>query len=150
MGRPPSRYPTELELTILKLLWREGPLPALKVRDLLADEAEHDIAVTSVITTMNTMVEKGYLSRERAGRAFVYTAEAEEKAVSKGILRDVVDRVFDGSASALMLHLIEDRNITASERQELEAMVERLSQKPTPKTTSKKRAMAKRKKGSSR
>ncbi|MFI4860034.1 MAG: BlaI/MecI/CopY family transcriptional regulator [Phycisphaerales bacterium JB063] len=132
MSRPPSRYPTELELTILKLLWRDGPMTASHVRDLLAQEADHDIAVTSAITTMNTMVEKGYLSRERDGRAFVYTPEVEEGAVSKGILRDVVERVFDGSASTLMLHLIEDRKITAKERRELEVMIERLSQKPGP------------------
>lgn len=137
MSRPPSRYPTELELTILKLLWRDGPLTANQVRDLLAEEAEHDIAVTSAITTLNTMVDKTYLSRDRDGRAFVYTPEVEESAVSRGILRDVIERVFDGSASALMLHLIEDRKITARERRELEAMIERLNDKSKTRSGSK-------------
>lgn len=129
MSRPPARYPTELELTILKLFWRDGALTSLQVRDLLADEEGRDIAPTSAITTLNTMVDKGYLSRQRDGRAYIYTAEVEADTVSRGILRDVVDRVFDGSASSLMLHLINDRKLSAKELSELESLVKRLSDK---------------------
>ena len=68
MVRPASEKPTELELLFLKILWQSAPRPVREIRDALA-ESGRDIAHTSVITTLNTMVEKGYLNREKQGKA---------------------------------------------------------------------------------
>jgi predicted transcriptional regulator len=129
MPRPPSRYPTELELEILKLIWRDGSLPAADVRDKLADEIGRDLAHTSVITTLNVMTDKGYLSRKRNGKSFLFRAKVRENTISRGMIGDLVDRVFDGSAAAMMLKLIESRNITSDELQEVEKLVSELKQK---------------------
>jgi len=125
MPRPPSRYPTELELEILKILWRDGALPTSAVRDKLADVGR-DLAHTSVITTLNVMTDKGYLSRKKDGKSFRFRARVREHTVSKGMVGDLVDRVFDGSASALMLRLVESRDMSADDIAKLEALVDKL------------------------
>jgi len=70
MSRPVSPQPTELELMILKVLWRRSPQAVSEVREALAAE-DRPLAHTSVITTLNTMVRKKYLTRVKEGKAFV-------------------------------------------------------------------------------
>lgn len=125
MPRPASRYPTELELAILKVLWQHGPLPTAGVRDRLAENGR-DLAHTSVITTLNVMTDKGYLTRKRKGRSFIFRPKVREQTISKGMIGDLVDRVFDGSASAMMLRLVESQNISPEELDRLEQMVQAL------------------------
>jgi len=123
MPRNPSRYPTELELEILKILWHHGPMPTGSIREKLAREAGRDLAPTSVITTLNVMKDKGYVSRKRDGKSYVFRARVREHTVSKGMIGDLVDRVFDGSASALMLRLVESRGVSPQEIEQLEQLV---------------------------
>ncbi len=77
MPRPALKHPTELELAILKVLWRDGPLTVRQVRDALAvlpAGARRDLAHTSVLTMMTIMVRKRYLRRRRDGHSHVYEA----------------------------------------------------------------------------
>ncbi len=123
MARPASRYPTELELQILKLLWRQSPLLAREVQQLLAEEGR-DSAKTSVITTLNTMVEKRYLSRKKKGNSFLFSPRITAEEVSSRVLGDVVDRVFDGSTAAVLAKLFDVTDVDASELQELRRMID--------------------------
>ncbi len=113
MARPPSKHPTELELEILKVLWRHGPLPVRVVRDELAEF--RDLAPTSVITVMNIMVDKGYLRRRKEGRRFVYRPRIAEGSVTGGMLRDLIARAFGGSTEAMMLNLLESDELDRNE-----------------------------------
>ena len=124
MARPKSEYPTELELQILKILWDRSPLPVRDVREALA-AAGRDIAHTSVITTLNTMVTKRYLRRKKEGKAFLFSPLADRDEVTQRMLGDVVDRVFDGSAAAVMLSLLDRADLDASELKELRRAIER-------------------------
>ena len=126
MPRPPARYPTELELTILKILWEDGQLSTSAVRDRLAERAQRDLAPTTVITTLNVMTRKGYLTRERVGKACYFRARVRETTVSKGMVGDLVQRVFGGSPGAMMLNLIENQKFSPQDLGELEAAVRRL------------------------
>ena len=121
MARPPSRHPTELELEILKILWRQGPLPPREVRNLLV--GFRDLAPTSVVTIMNIMVGKGYLGRDKTGPCFVYKARVREKATTRRMLRDMVERVFDGSPSAVMVNLLKDADLDEAKVRELRAIL---------------------------
>ncbi len=113
MARPTSKHPTELELEILKVLWADGPLPVRAVRKALAPGRK--LAYTSVMTIMNIMVDKGYLGRTRDGASFVYQPRVTEKATTRRILKDMVDRVFDGSAGAIMVSLLETSSLDKDE-----------------------------------
>lgn len=132
MARPASRYPTELELTILKALWRESPLLARDVQSALAREGR-ELAKTTVITTLNTMVDKGYLRRKKRGNSFLFTPRIDAATVSERVLSDVVDRVFDGSTAAVLLKLFDVRNIDSGELKELRRMIDqKLKDAQTP------------------
>jgi len=126
MGRPRSSFPTELELDILKILWQHGPQTVEEVREALAAaDRGRELTHSSVITVMNIMVKKCYLSRTKQGRAFQYKATVTEQGINRGMLGDLTERVFDGSASALMLELIETADLDAAELKEIRRLINR-------------------------
>jgi BlaI family transcriptional regulator, penicillinase repressor len=122
MARPLSRHPTELELEILKILWRGGPMPVRQVREALAPSRE--LAYTSVMTIMNIMVTKGYLARQKSGASFVYQPRVSADATARGMLGDVVRRVFDGSVTAVVARLLESADLTERELKQLREMLD--------------------------
>ena len=124
MARPASKYPTELELRILKLLWRRSPLLARDVQKLLAEDGR-DLAKTSVITTLNTMVDKKYVRRRKQGNSFLFSPQITEEEVFARVLGDVVDRVFDGSTAAVLLKLFDVKNVDGEELKELRRIINR-------------------------
>lgn len=122
MARPVSEQPTELELQFLKFLWEESPQPVREIRDALA-RAGRDIAHTSVITTLNTMVKKKFLKRTKQGNAFLFSPLVSREDVSNSMLGDVVDRVFDGSAKEVLLSLFGRSELNVDELKELRQLL---------------------------
>ena len=123
MARPASTHPTDLEMEILKILWRDGPLPVRRVRDELV--GFRDLAHTSVLTIMNIMVEKGYLQRVKQDNYFVYRARITREATTRGMLRDLVQKAFDGSTVAAMVNLLETSDLDSDTLKQLRAMINR-------------------------
>lgn len=117
MPRPPSRHPTDLELEILKILWRDGPLPVRQTRQALA--GVRPLAHTSVMTVMNIMIRKGYLKRLKQDGVYVYRPAVSRKTTTRGMLRDLLRRAFDGSPVALMTNLLDCQDL---DDEELEAI----------------------------
>jgi BlaI family transcriptional regulator, penicillinase repressor len=126
MARPRSTYPTELELEILKILWQDGPRTVEQVRESLA-AGQRELTHSSVITVMNIMVRKKYLTRKKQGRAFQYRARVSEKEINRGMLGNLVDRVFGGSAAATMLELLQTTDLDAGELKEIRRMIDRIA-----------------------
>lgn len=126
MARKRSKYPTELELEILKILWENSPRTVREVRAAMADEGRK-LAHTSLITTLNVMFEKGFVKREAVpdGRGYSFAPKVSHGEVSQGMVGDLVDRVFEGSASALMLSLLENDQLDAEAHAELKKAIER-------------------------
>ncbi len=108
MPRPSSEHPTELELQMLKVLWETSPLTARQIREALAARGR-ELAHTSVITTLQKMVDKRQLKQldPVEGKAYRFAPRVTAKGVSERMLGDLVNRVFDGSAEAVMLSLFE-------------------------------------------
>ncbi len=126
MARPSSEYPTELELQILKILWHQGPLPVREVRRHLATgPAGRELAHTSVITILNIMVTKKYVSRAKQGKAYIFRPRVTQESVTGGMLHDVVQRVFDGSAATAVLKLLETGDIDREELKQLRQLINR-------------------------
>jgi predicted transcriptional regulator len=123
MARPASEHPTELELAILKVLWPAGRGTVEQVRAELAASGR-ELAHSSVITVMNIMVRKGFLRRAKKGRAFEYEPMVEDKAVHRRLLSDLVNRVFDGSAKAVMLELLQTGAVRADELAEIRQLID--------------------------
>ena len=123
MSRSPSRHPTELELEILKVLWRDGPLSVRQVRDALAPT--RDLAYTSVMTVLGILAGKGYVTRTMRDGRHVYRPKVAERAVSRRMLGDLVDRVFDGSAAAVLVNLIETSDLDPEEIRRIREIIDR-------------------------
>lgn len=121
MARPKSPHPTAAELEVLQVLWELGPSTVREVLDVLP----RDRAYTSVMSLMNVMFEKGLLTREPEGRAFRYSASHEPEHHERGIVGDMLDRVFSGSASALVSRLLEQADPTDEELAEIRRAISR-------------------------
>ena len=124
MPRPVSEHPTELELQILKVLWEQSPRTVREVRDALAEQGR-DLAHTSVITSMGTMVDKGQLEKltPTVGKAFRYAPLLKRNDVSKRMLGDLVKRVFDGSTETLMSNLFDIQDLDDAELKRLRKLL---------------------------
>ena len=109
------------ELEIMKIVWRSG---ASTVRGVYEDLLERrKIAYTTVMTMMNILEQKGYLKKTQKDRAYVYQATRPQKQVIRGMVREFVDRVFNGSAEPLLLHLVEDRRLSESDLDEIRRLL---------------------------
>lgn len=124
MPRQVSKYPTDLELQVLKVLWQRSPMLARDVQAALG-EGGRELAKTSVITTLNTMVGKKYLKRKKLGNMYLFTPCISEDQVGNRVLIDVVDRVFDGSASTVMMKLFDVKDLDSDELRELRSLINR-------------------------
>ena len=114
---------TAQELEIMKVVWRSG---ASTVRDVYETLLEHrKIAYTTVMTMMNILEQKGYLKKSSEDRAYVYQATRPQKQVIRGMVREFVNRVFNGSAEPLLLHLVEDRKLSEKDIDEIRAMIQK-------------------------
>ena len=116
MANSVPAHPTDLELPILKVLWEDSPMTVRQVRDALA-AGGRDLAHTTVITMLSTMVDKGQIEKLSPvqGKAFRFAPLIRRNDVSNGMLGDVVHRVFDGSAEAVMLSLFDVADLDAAE-----------------------------------
>src|ERR1700730_11978100 len=115
--RSPKPTLTEQELKIMKVV---GQLETATVRQVYETMLEHrKVAYTTVMTMMKILEQKGYLKKRQGDRAFVYTPSKPEKQVIRAMVREFVDRVFNGAAEPLLLHLVEDDQLTKEELDEI-------------------------------
>lgn len=117
MARPRHENPTPAELEVLQVIWERGPSTVRNVMNAL--KRERPRAYTSVMSLMNVMVEKDLLSAEAQGRAFVYSEKISQARTQSELVKDLLGRVFDGSASALVTHLLEQAKPDSEELDEI-------------------------------
>lgn len=113
MARPRSESPTPAELAVLQVIWEHGPCTVREAMGWL--EQEPPRAYTSVMSLMNVMADKGLLKREPRGRAFAYAAKASRDRTLKRMVGDLLQRAFDGSATAMVTNLLDGANPSAEE-----------------------------------
>ena len=101
----------------MKVVWRLGTATVRDVYETL--RAQRRIAYTTVMTMMSILEAKGYLRKERVKRAFLYRPARPERVVVTSMIREFVNRVFDGASRPLLVHLVKGRRLSAGEREEL-------------------------------
>jgi len=95
------------------------------VREVYEDLREtRRIAYTTVMTMMNVLESKGYLKKEKADRAYRYRPARPERTVISSMVREFVNRVFDGAPRPLLLHLVKDGRLSDAEREELLRLID--------------------------
>jgi len=108
---------TDQELEIMKIVWQRG---AATVRDVYEELLKNrKIAYTTVMTMMGILEQKGRLSKTQRERAYVYTPTEPQGEVVGSMVHDFLKRVFDGSAKPLLVHLLESKDISQKELDEI-------------------------------
>ena len=121
--RPKSDTLTSQELEIMKVIWPLGQATVREVYDALRER--RTIAYTTVQTMMNVLETKGHLKKEPGDKAQVYSPVRPQQAVVRSMVREFVDRVFDGSARPLLVHLLKEKGLTDRERKEIQRLIDK-------------------------
>ena len=124
--RTPHPTLTPQELAIMKVIWSREKATVREVYETLLEE--RPIAYTTVMTMMNILEEKKYLRKSRLDRAFVYKPTRSRQQVVGQMVKDFVDRVFDGAASGLLVHLARDNRLSNDEREDIRRMIEEMEE----------------------
>ena len=111
----------DLQLRIMKILWRSEPTTVSTVHEELS--AETPLAYTTVATMLRKMEARGLVRHQKNGRRFLYTAAVPAEAVTRSMANDVIDRVFEGSLADMVSHLLSTREISTEELRELEKLI---------------------------
>jgi BlaI family transcriptional regulator, penicillinase repressor len=116
-----TRKPTASELEILHVLWERGPSTVREVHQTLNEK--RPIGYTSVLKLMQIMTAKGTVRRDEQQRAHVYEAVQPAEKTKRQLALDVLQRVFDGSASELMMHALASRKASQEEIDEMRRLL---------------------------
>jgi BlaI family penicillinase repressor len=122
MSQEPLQKPTASELEILRVLWARGPSTVREVHEALSEQKE--LGYTTVLKLLQIMTTKGTVRRNEEQRAHVYEACQPEADTKRQLVGDVLQRVFEGSASELMIHALEGRRTSKKELEELRRLLD--------------------------
>ena len=111
---------TPLELEIMQVLWETGPCTVSEVQPKLKGQ----LAYTTVQTMLNVLLRKNKVKRVQEGRAFRYRSTVSRERANGSALHDMVKRMFGGSSEALLMAMVDARQISA---EELERVAKRLA-----------------------
>jgi BlaI family transcriptional regulator, penicillinase repressor len=108
---------TEQELEIMKVVWERETATVRDVYEALLERRK--VAYTTVMTMMKILEQKKYLKKTLAERAYVYRPAQPKRQVVGDMVREFVNRVFNGSAEPLLLHLVEEHDLSPEELEEI-------------------------------
>jgi predicted transcriptional regulator len=120
--RTPHPTLTPQELAIMKVVWRREKATVRDVYEALRETRQ--VAYTTVMTMMKILEEKGYLKKTSVDRAHVYKPAKPRQQVVGAMVRDFLDRVFDGASDSLLLHLAKDNKLTEKQRRIVKQIIE--------------------------
>jgi predicted transcriptional regulator len=130
-SRPPSKepepppLPTDAEIAILAVLWRQGASTVREVHDALGK----DIGYTTTLKLMQLMFEKGLVVRNERYRSHLYEARAPKEQTQRQIARDLMKRAFDGSAKSLVLGALAAAPASAKDLDEIRSLLDELEER---------------------
>lgn len=113
--------PTESELSILRILWKSGPSTVRKVNTAL--NLERKVGYTNTLKMMQLMHDKGLLSRDESNRSHIYSPRIEANDIRSKLLNHVIDTVFEGSTSNMMLHALGNNNVSLEEIEAIRSLL---------------------------
>jgi BlaI family penicillinase repressor len=120
MTRKAAAKPTPAEVEILAILWDRGASTVREVHERFG--ADRSVGYTGVLKLLQNMHAKGMVQRQQDGQAHIYEAR-EPARMKRQLLGELMQRVFAGSASQLVLHLLEDGKATPQEIEEIRQML---------------------------
>lgn len=127
MPRNPSRQPNDVELAILRVVWDRKSCTVRDVHEAL--QPQRQTGYTSTLKMMQVMCEKGLLKRDDSQRPQLYRSAVPEEQTQKKIVRDLVQKVFGGSARKLVLQAVQSHKISSEELAEIRNLLNQLEER---------------------
>jgi predicted transcriptional regulator len=120
MARRKSETLTEVELELMDVLWDKG---AATVTDIVEALPEERLAYSSVLTMMRILEQKGYVTHEKEGRAFIYRPLVNRREAQQSVIGYLLRRFFDNSPEQLVVNLLEHENMGPRDVKRLKKMI---------------------------
>jgi len=124
--RTPASTLTPQELAIMKVVWSMKRATVRQVYETLREKRV--IAYTTVMTMMKILEDKGYLKKAMVDRAHVYQPVKPRQQVIGAMVRDFLDRVFDGAPDRLLVHLAKDGGLTDKQKRIVNQLIEEIEE----------------------
>jgi|SRR5688572_527970 len=124
--RTPHPTLTPQELALMKVVWALGRATVRQVYEAVREK--RPIAYTTVMTMMRILEDKGYLKKVLQDRAHVYQPVKPRQQVIGAMLREFLDRVFDGAPDRLLLHLARDNKLSEKQKRLVKQLIEEIDE----------------------
>jgi predicted transcriptional regulator len=120
MARRKSETLTEVELELMDVLWDKGAATVTEIVEALPEER---LAYSSVLTMMRILEQKGYVTHEKEGRAFIYRPLVNRREAQQSVIGYLLRRFFDNSPEQLVVNLLEHEEVGPREVKRLKKMI---------------------------
>jgi len=117
----PSHHLGDLQFAIMRVLWDDGEATVARVHEALPPDKRR--ALTTIATMLSKMEKKGVVEHRTEGRQFVYAPTVTEEVVTRTMVAELTQRLFEGNAGALVSHLLTEAEIEADELGELRRLI---------------------------
>jgi predicted transcriptional regulator len=121
VARRKSPTLTEVELELMEVLWQKGEASVGEIVEALPEER---LAYSSVLTVMRILEQKGYVTHEKEGRAFIYRPLVDREQARKNVVGYMLRRFFDNSPELLVVNLLENESLSQSEIDRLKRLID--------------------------
>lgn len=112
---------SELQLSILRVLWSRGEASATEVRSALSKK--RDLAITTISTLLTRLEKRGVVSHRSEGRLFVYRATITERAVRHSMLGGLLKSLYSGDPTAVVAQLVASRDVSAGDLDKMRDLI---------------------------
>lgn len=126
MARHRNNQPTEVELEILGILWEQKAASAREVHERLTTTRDTNYSTT--VKMLAVMVEKELVKRDESSRPIQFTASQSKKRTQSKILKNVIQKAYDGSAGSLIMQALSSNKASPEELAEIRNLLDRLDQ----------------------
>jgi predicted transcriptional regulator len=123
MARTPSAALTDGEARVMAVLWQTPQATVAEVVASLRDR--YSLTYSTVQTILRILEQKGYITHDKVGRAFVFRAVVDEGQARRRALKHLIGRLFNGSPSLLVSNVLDDEEIDPRELEQLKRLIER-------------------------
>lgn len=118
--------PTDSELEVLTLLWKNGPMTVREVHDSI--RMDRKIGYTTTLKIMQIMFEKGLLERRKLGKTHIYSEKVDQEKTQKGIVSKMIKNVFQGSSKELVMQALGNSRPSKEELEEIRNFLDELKE----------------------
>ena len=127
MPRCTSSQPTEVELQILRILWELGPSPVRTIHQRL--EADKGTNYSTTVKMLAVMLQKGLVKRDENAQPHIYRAAVSREKTGKRMVRQLIDRVYEGSALSLVLQALSTSKASSADLAKVRKLLDSLEGK---------------------